>query len=57
MSGGRDELLVLREECRDLGYLLCKAWGIVWLCKRLGLPLKPWVVEREKHGVQTGRRW
>ena len=38
----------LAEALRDLGYSIAKAVGLLALCRRLGLRLKPWVLDREE---------
>lgn len=43
----QDDQTQLREALRDLGYTLGKAVGLIWLVRRLGMDVKPWVRERE----------
>ena len=38
----------LAEAVRDLGYAIAKPLGVIALCRRLGLRVKPWVIEREE---------
>ena len=48
-NGGtmQDDLERLRVAWLDFAYAVMSAVGFVWLARRLGLKLKPWVTERE----------
>jgi hypothetical protein len=42
-----DDYETLREHWRNLIYQTTKTLGLIRLCQRLNIPLKPWVRERQ----------
>lgn len=47
-----------QKQLRDLAWALARAWGIVWLIKRIpGYRLKPWMQDREDSPPMRLRRW
>ena len=42
-----DDMQRLREAWRDLVWVCLRAWGVIWVARKIGLTLKPWIEERE----------